>query len=83
MIKEMQRILVIAGPQSAGKTTAIDFLKNKYGIEIEFYGEISQFDLFPQKGRLGGLVVDIENNERSQENFLAEVDREFRRMMEI
>jgi len=56
----MGKIVVIAGPQSAGKTTATNFLANKYKDKVKFYDEMNQYKLFPEKTKLGGVVVDEE-----------------------
>jgi len=52
------KIVVIAGPQSAGKTTATGFLANRHKDKVKFYDEVNQYKLFPEKTKLGGVVVD-------------------------
>lgn len=53
-------LVVIAGPQASGKTTGWEFLKNKYGQMADFYEEINPYVVFPEKAKLGGLVVTPE-----------------------
>ncbi len=63
----MGKIFVIAGPQSSGKTTAWQFLKDKYGSGVGFYEEMNSYVLFPKKSRMGNLAVDGEMEKKIHE----------------
>src|SRR3989339_284567 len=51
--------IVIAGPQSSGKTTAWQYLKDKYDHLADFHSEINQYTLF-KNTQLGSIAVTAE-----------------------
>jgi thymidylate kinase len=51
------KYIVIAGPQSCGKTTAIEFLKAKYSDRFIFHPEINPYTV-SKKAALGSIVTN-------------------------
>ncbi len=71
----MGKIFVIGGPQSSGKTTAWQFLRDKYGSRVGFYEEMSPYVLFPEKSKMGNLAVDGEMEKKIHEADVARVSK--------
>jgi len=67
------KIIVIAGPQASGKTTVWRFLSDKYGGRAGFYEEMNPYVLFPEKARLGSVVVDAEMEKKIHEADVARI----------
>lgn len=57
----MAKLIVLAGPQSSGKTTALNLLKEKYP-NLTFLPEINPFTF--QKNHLGGAFADTDMQKR-------------------
>jgi len=53
------KIVVIAGPQSSGKTTSLKYLREKYADQLDFHPEINQNTLFPE-AKMGSVAVTPE-----------------------
>ncbi len=66
-------LVVIAGPQASGKTTGWEFLKNKYGQVADFYEEMNQNILFPEKVKLGSIIVDAKMERKIHEADIASI----------
>jgi len=58
MQKALTKFLIIAGPQSSGKTTVFNLLKKKYP-KLSFVEEINQYSLVNKK-HMGGAFVNRE-----------------------
>jgi thymidylate kinase len=89
LLQNMPKIkyIVIAGPQSCGKTTALEFLKAKYSDRLIFHKEINPYTV-SNKAKLGSIVADnkiehlihsevlkrIENINGNAMNYVAETE---------
>ena len=67
------KVVVIAGPQASGKTTAWRFLSDKCGGRAGFYEEMNPYVLFPERAKLGNLAVDEEMERKIHEADVARV----------
>lgn len=54
------KLVVIAGPQSSGKTTSLNHIKHKYRSDLDFHPEINQYNLYPKTTKLGSISVSSE-----------------------
>ncbi|MBI4972996.1 AAA family ATPase [Candidatus Roizmanbacteria bacterium] len=75
-MSEKTRLIVIAGPQSSGKTTIMNLLEKKYP-HIPFIEETNQFTVV-DKNHLGGAYVDNQTERQINDVDIAkikEIDR--------